>query len=293
MPVPGRALLTGRSSRGQETKPLPTLAVEMAPRSRNTPPSALHAPLLNLERALAAQARTAESYRRGTIPVSPTYIEAGPLSLLLSGSPRADTLDAYAAALVTHRVKHVVRLCEPLYDSSMLEKKGFIVHDLQFPDGEVPPERVVTAWLSLLDAIFDLDKAARTDSLSSSSYADLSKITESVAVHCAAGLGRAPVLLAVALIELGFDPFDAIAAIRTRRRGAINGPQMAFLLHYVPRRDQPRNSTKIRRPRSSSLLSSFITKGLKATRSRPLSRPNTPPSLKVPQSVLTLASASN
>ena len=36
------------------------------------------------------------------------------------------------------------------------------------------------------------------------------------------GLGRAPVLVAVALIELGMKYEDAVEMIRMKRRGAIN-----------------------------------------------------------------------
>ena len=39
-----------------------------------------------------------------------------------------------------------------------------------------------------------------------------------VGVHCVTGLGRAPVLVAVALIELGMKYEDAIELIRKKRR---------------------------------------------------------------------------
>lgn len=73
----------------------------------------------------------------------------------------------------------------------------------------------------------------------------------SVAVHCVAGLGRAPVLVAVALVEKGMDALDAIMFIRERRKGelgsllwigliryapgAINVRQLKFLENYKPR----------------------------------------------------------
>lgn len=51
-----------------------------------------------------------------------------------------------------------------------------------------------------------------------------------IAVHCVAGLGRAPVLVAIALIEMGMKPLDAIEFIRSKRRGAFNKPQIAYLV---------------------------------------------------------------
>ena len=51
-----------------------------------------------------------------------------------------------------------------------------------------------------------------------------------------AGLGRAPVLVCIALIEGGMDALDAVALVRKRRRGALNTRQLRFLEAYRPRR---------------------------------------------------------
>jgi len=56
-----------------------------------------------------------------------------------------------------------------------------------------------------------------------------------IAIHCVAGLGRAPVCVAIGLIEKGMDAMDAIQMIRNKRRGAINRKQVDFLVKYKRR----------------------------------------------------------
>jgi len=56
-----------------------------------------------------------------------------------------------------------------------------------------------------------------------------------IAVHCVAGLGRAPLLVAIALVEEGMDgPMDALQEVRRRRPGALNYKQIAYLERYKP-----------------------------------------------------------
>ena len=47
---------------------------------------------------------------------------------------------------------------------------------------------------------------------------------------------RAPVLVAIALIEYGLDPINAVEHIRKFRRGAINLRQLKYLEKYQSRR---------------------------------------------------------
>ena len=56
-----------------------------------------------------------------------------------------------------------------------------------------------------------------------------------IAIHCVAGLGRAPVMVAIALIESGMDWVEAVEIIRENRRGALNRTQLSYLEHYTPR----------------------------------------------------------
>lgn len=114
-------------------------------------------------------------------------------------------------------MKDVVRVCEPTYKTDMLAKEGVQVHDLQFDDGSPPPQTVVEQWFNILRERFADDENA------------------CVAVHCVAGLGRAPVLVALAMIELGMEYEDTVEQIRQQRRGAINTKQLAYLASYRPK----------------------------------------------------------
>lgn len=231
------------------------------PRSRTPPPAPSHnisAPLHALQRALAAQDRAAESYRRGVLPAAPTYVASGPLSLLISGDPAA-ALPAYRATLASYGATRVVRLVAPAsYPASELPLE---VTELPIADGVPPPLTAIDTFLELLDEQFGLRDAPHTDAFSPPApTAPGLRASTCIAVHCDGGIGRAPVFVAVALIELGWDAFDAVAALRARRRGAINGAQAAFLHAYVPRRDRRPPGAGHRRSRSSSLLGSLLTK---------------------------------
>ena len=51
-----------------------------------------------------------------------------------------------------------------------------------------------------------------------------------IAVHCVAGLGRAPLLVAIALVHKGCRPENAIELIRQNRKGAFNLKQAEYIM---------------------------------------------------------------
>jgi len=104
-----------------------------------------------------------------------------------------------------------------------MELAGITVHEMSYADGTRPPDDVIKQFLQLVKQRFVDNKEEVT-------LADTC-----IGVHCVAGLGRAPVLVAIALIEFGgCDPIVAAEFIRKHRRGAINMMQLEYLEQYTP-----------------------------------------------------------
>ena len=53
-----------------------------------------------------------------------------------------------------------------------------------------------------------------------------------IGVHCVAGLGRAPFFVAIALVNNGCSPSNAIDLIRKNRPGAFNIVQANYILEF-------------------------------------------------------------
>ena len=95
---------------------------------------------------------------------------------------------------------------------------------MYYPDGQSPPDQILSEWLQLLSGTFE--NISKDD-------------TPCIAIHCVAGLGRfdvrqfqklkwytiskhisvlrAPVLVAIALIEYGMEAVPAVTFIREKR----------------------------------------------------------------------------
>ncbi|PAV75784.1 hypothetical protein WR25_11729 isoform A [Diploscapter pachys] len=147
---------------------------------------------------------------------APSEINYGKMRFLITDRPTDYTIVQYIDELKKHSAKAVVRVCEPTYKTDSLMENGISVFDWQFEDGSPPPSELIREWLQLVRNYFKQNSE------------------QSIAVHCVAGLGRAPVLVALALIEAGMKYEDAVELIRRERRGALNQKQLNFLEHYKP-----------------------------------------------------------
>ncbi|KAK2721867.1 hypothetical protein QYM36_003993 [Artemia franciscana] len=134
--------------------------------------------------------------RTKLIRPGPSEIEHKSMRFLITDRPTDSHISSYIEELKKHDVKDVVRVCEPSYKVDELKRNGITVTDLVFEDGSYPPNDIVEEWLELLRKRFSTDPKS------------------CVAVHCVAGLGRAPVLVAIALVELGMKYEDAVELIR-------------------------------------------------------------------------------
>lgn len=139
----------------------------------------------------------------------PTKIEHRSLRILILDAPNNSNIRLYLKEMLNFGVTDLVRTCETNYDGSLILKEKINIHNLIFNDGDPPSEQIVDEWL-------DIVRHATTRG-------------GSVAVHCVAGLGRAPVLACIALVEYGMKPLDAIGFVRERRNGAINRRQLEYL----------------------------------------------------------------
>jgi protein tyrosine phosphatase type 4A len=162
------------------------------------------------------------------ISSKPTLITTQSLRFLIMDAPRQSNLHLYIKECKRHHVTDIVRVCEPTYLGAELKTAGMTLHEMAYEDGHSPPEDVLTKWLELVQERFFSEN--NNNKASSQQQQD---VAATIAVHCVAGLGRAPVLVAIALMEFeNIDAVEAVMMIRKNRRGAINEKQLQYLEGY-------------------------------------------------------------
>eukprot|EP00055_Hartaetosiga_balthica_P000622 m.137060 g.137060 ORF g.137060 m.137060 type:complete len:160 (+) comp11232_c0_seq1:199-678(+) len=143
-----------------------------------------------------------------------TPIKYKNLYFVITDCPSDETVPKYLEELKKHNVTQLVRVTNPSYNTSSIEAAGINVNDWPFEDGAPPTDEIIQKWLKLCKDTFKKGSKA------------------AIAVHCVAGLGRAPVMVTISLIENGMSPEDAVEYVRKYRKGAINKRQLTFLQRY-------------------------------------------------------------
>lgn len=105
-------------------------------------------------------------------------------------------------------IKTIIRLNKPKYNKKDFSKSGFVHHDLFFPDGTCPTDKIIKRFFCIME-----------------------EANGAVAIHCKAGLGRTGTLIGLYLMrEFGMCAADCIAWLRIFRPGSVLGRQQRFLL---------------------------------------------------------------
>ncbi|KAG0325178.1 Protein tyrosine phosphatase type IVA 1, partial [Podila humilis] len=122
--------------------------------------------------------------------ISPIHV--GLLNFLILDCPSDKTLPDYLPVFQEHNVTDLVRICEGSpYHIEPLTALNIKVHDdMKFEDGTAPTKEIVARWLELNDNVF---------------FENNPNQDRCIAVHCVSGIGRAPVLVAISLVEGGMD----------------------------------------------------------------------------------------
>jgi len=198
-------------------------AVSLDITSKTAPTTANQTPVHHSSDAIAtAAAVTLINSGRASKTSSPTnyfrpahsHINFGKMNFLITHMPTENTLESYISDLKRYHVTSLVRVCEPSYSPELLKEHGIKVYDWTFEDGGWPPNETVQKFLQLCLEVF------------------ASSGNDCIGIHCVAGLGRSPVLIAIALLEAGMKADDAVFLIRSQRRGALNDKQLEFLKQY-------------------------------------------------------------
>jgi len=122
------------------------------------------------------------------------------------------TPEDYSDLFVQAGISLVVRLNKKSYDEGRFINQGIKHVDLEFRDGSVPPQEIVSKFLYIAE-----------------------KETGAMAVHCKAGLGRTGTLIGLyAMKHYKFPARAFIAWNRICRPGSILGPQQQFLCAMEP-----------------------------------------------------------
>lgn len=217
--TPAKAQTT-KPSRQRETTPTESEKSGSATSSRSNSKNASQAeiptsgsPLVKPQKyvsTLSTLSNGSASYLNTRRDIS--LIRSGEYSFIVFDAPTDHSVDRIVQDLKSLDCKTVVRTCQETYNPKAFTQNDVMLTSLFFPDGSMPSKLILKQWLKLVSDCHE---------------------DGPIGIHCVAGLGRSPLLVAIALIEFAaLSAEQSMQLIRQYRRGAINRKQEEFIKEY-------------------------------------------------------------
>ncbi|EAY08196.1 protein tyrosine phosphatase, putative [Trichomonas vaginalis G3] len=135
--------------------------------------------------------------------------------MILTAIPQRDYFMQYLSYFKQLHVKDLIVASEPDPELDFFEANHINVHSIQSEDGAAPSQKIIDLFWSL----FTSPKRGHNDF---------------IAVACRRGCGVSPALAAIALINKGYSPEEALEQMRKYNPHFITERKRRFLLTYQP-----------------------------------------------------------
>ena len=131
-------------------------------------------------------------------------LEIGNNKFIITNSPSDRNLSDYVKKLKYEETNIIVRLGERRYNEELIRGIDFI--DLYIEDGSIPNEDTINIFLNIV------------------------RKNRTIAIHCISGLGRAPMMVVIAMIIIyKKKELDSIISVRQMIPNSLNTKQINFL----------------------------------------------------------------
>lgn len=137
------------------------------------------------------------------------------INVHFSGTPTDESILEYIKYFKKNRIKTVFCFCELSYSKNILVKYNIDFYQLEIKDGEYPSYDVLNNFDNIINNILS------------------NKKDQNIFIHCKAGLGRAPLMLAYLMMSrYKYSGIRCIEEIRSIRRCAFNQKQLDWIIDF-------------------------------------------------------------
>jgi len=133
------------------------------------------------------------------------YITYNNFKIYFGPSPTSNNLNIFLEGFKKFNIHTIVRLCNLNYniESNKVQIINMLIST------STPSKEIIKEWINILE-----------------------NINGNIYIHCDSGLGRSPTMIAIAMIQKGFEPYSAVHTLRTKNNKLLNNYQLKFIFDY-------------------------------------------------------------